>query len=92
MGRWLNHMPTQVFPTNKLLGHFLLSGMAFALFLLLLFQDYYLTLYIGANKVNELYLQRKEWCALTGIYGLQRLNPPEKKEVCLSFRCTGFKG
>ena len=91
MGCWLNHMPIQVLPTNRILGHFRLSEMAFALFPPLLFKAFYMTLYIGANKVNELYLQRKEWCALIGIDGLQRLNPPEK-EVCLPFRPTGFKG
>lgn len=81
MGYWLRHMPAQVFPAERLLRHFLPSGMAFALFLLLLFQDYYLIQYISATKVNELYLQRKKMAVFVGIYVLEKLNPPGERGV-----------
>ena len=67
-------MSVQVFPADSLLSPFL-TGRTLALFLLLLCQDYYLMLDIDANKIKELHLWKKEWFALIGVYGLQRLNP-----------------
>ena len=67
-------MSVQIFPTDSLLSPFL-SGRTLALFLLLFCQDYYLMLDTGANKIKELDLWKKEWFAVIGVYGLQRLNP-----------------
>ena len=35
----------------------------------------------GANKIKELDLWKKEWFALIGVYGLQRLNPLRSRGV-----------